>query len=205
MDKFFDEENIEKIKQVLFYAYEHDVYFPKSCGKVSMMLTTIFQNSSLQKDYNIIYIRGYFKNEKEYDNCYCLDVDSEFKRGDNIKNFPCIDCDGCDYIIPHSWIELKNKNTNKVIIIDFTSIQFTTNFEIYSDELSCNKFKKDELYNYLIKRSKFIIKENEKEFFSYIPFKKLIAEFIIEKTKRIISEGNSSELIDCLNEINYKF
>lgn len=198
----------DDIKKVLYYHYKKDDSFPRSCGSVSMILSYIFQNSKLKDYYEISYKRGNFKNESEEDFCECDEFMDNFsfniKRGDDLTNFCCTDCGYCDYMVSHSWIEIKDLNDSKITILDFTSIQFEEDFYEYNNELLESEFNEDELYKYLKERSKFIVSEEDSEFNNYlVSAKEYSGEHLLEIVDNLLKEKDDSELTFLLKELNY--
>lgn len=201
MNIFYDD-NIEQIKRVLYFFYKNDKSFPKSCGKVSMVLTLMFQNSLLSKKYDIIYNRGYYRNEDEYDDCYCIDIDHNIQ---DIRKSACIGCDGCEYMVQHSWISLVSRTKEpKTYIADFTSIQFTSYFDKYRDEIFSYDFNKDTLYTYLKSRHRFIVSKRCKDYNDYISLKSIKGDYLLRDTVEKIKKGYPSEFIKYLELLNYK-
>lgn len=189
---------------LLYHLYKTDRHFPKSCGSVSMALALMLYNADDNSEYDISYIRGHFINENEDEHCYCIEIEEDFNRFSDLSEFKCVNC-GCDYIVEHSWVEVKNKKTDENVILDFTSIQFIEAFTDCYYEILESNFNKSQLYNYLERLSKFIISANDSEYEKYIKSKKkLDGKHIYDKTVETISENSVSDLTVLLEAINYK-
>jgi len=200
---FLSKERIEEVQSVLHHHYLTDVAFPRSCGSVSMALSYLFEKSSLSNDYDISYQRGHYRNDNEEEDCYCDEVSFTFKRGDNLDKFPCLNCH-CDYMVGHSWIELKNKKDNKVTILDFTSIQFEEDFIDYQEELLNSKHGKESLYHYLLERSKFVVHETDFQFNRYISSERTYTGAHLVKTvQETIENKGVSDLSILLERLGY--
>lgn len=196
-------ERIEEVQKVLYHHYLNDVVFPRSCGSVSMVLAYLFEKSNLSNDYEISYQRGHYRNDNEEEYFYCDEVSFTFNRGDNLDKFPCLNCN-CDYMVGHSWIELKNKKDNKVTILDFTSIQFEEDFIDYHEELLNIKYDKESLYNYLLKRSKFVVHETDFQFNRYINSQRTYTgSHLVKTVKEIIENKGASDLSILLEQLGY--
>ena len=103
---------------------------------------------------------------------------------------------------PHSWIEIKNRITNEVTILDFTSIQFEENFPDYQNDL-LGKYTLDELYTYIKERSKFVIKEDDNIFDYYIPLSSIENyKTVINKTDELRGTKFTNPILDYLEEHN---
>ena len=108
-------------------------------------------------------------------------------------------------MVAHSWIEITNKKSKENIIIDFTSIQFEEDFCDYHNDILESDFNKDELFDYLAKRSKFIIFSDDLNYKKYIKSEKeLNGEYILSTAKETILENCVSQLTELLDAINYK-
>ena len=196
--------NLNEVKEILYHHYKTDIVFPRSCGSVSMGLVLMMQNSHLSKEYQILYQRGHFRNDYEYEFCYCDMAEENFNRFSCLDNFNCRNC-SCDYMVGHSWIELIDKSTNEITILDFTSIQFEEDFPDYQSEISENILDKEELYDYIFKRSKFVVHENDTRFKNYIKSERTYTgEYILNQTKEIIEENSVSSLTVLMDSLNYK-
>lgn len=194
---------VEEVKNVLYHHYLTDVAFPRSCGSVSMVLTYIFQTTTLSNNYEISCHRGHYRNDNEYEDCYCDESSFIFKRGDNLDNFPCLNC-SCDYMVGHSWIEFKNKDTHAVTILDFTSIQFEDDFGDYHEDLISSNHNKISLYNYLSKHSKFIIEEEDIQFNRYISSERVYTgSHLIKAVQDTIDNNSCSDLSILLERLGY--
>lgn len=107
----------------------------------------------------------------------------------------------------HSWIELRNKSTDEVVIVDFTNIQFEEDFPDYQSEIleSNYAFNTNEIFEYLKERSEFIIDKNHRYFNHYIVSKKVCSgEYALNKTKEVIKKNKESGVTIILNNIGYK-
>lgn len=141
---------MEKGSEILYLCYKEDINFPRSCGLVSsFMAYNLFNNEEIRNLYDVNYFRGHYRDDNEEDDCPYLDLnDDDFSE--------CIDC-SCDFIVGHSWIELVNKNTNKIHIIDLTSSQFSDDIgdlEVFLMENKC--LSKSEVVNTLSNYGSFI-------------------------------------------------
>lgn len=196
--------NLNEVKDILYHHYKTDVAFPRSCGSISMVLVLMMQNSNLNKDFDITYQRGHFRNDYEYEFCHCNIAEENFNRFSCLNDFECRNC-GCDYMIGHSWIELRDKSTNEITILDFTSIQFEEDFPDYQSEILETIFNKEELYDYIFKRSKFVVHESDTRFKNYIQSERTYTgEYILNQTKETIEEDAVSSLTVLLEAIDYK-
>lgn len=194
----------KELIDLLYHLYKTDISFPRSCGSVSMAMALILQNTDIKEEYDISYIRGHFRNDNEYEDCYCDVAELDFDRFSDISNFECLNCN-CDYMIGHSWIEFTNKITKENIILDFTSIQLEEDFCDYHSDILESDFNKEELFDYLQKRSKFIVFSNDSRYRKYIKSEKqLSGEHILSTTKETISENCISALTILLDAIDYK-
>lgn len=182
-----------QVKPILYYAYLNDLSFPRSCGIVSNLLT-YYLHSKIKSSFYIHYIRGIFKNVEFLlynDDFWCEDVNDNIDRF-NFKNLECnCHCCGCcEYMNPHSWVEIINKKDLKTTILDFTQIQFQEYFSDYQDTLiSKNKMSILELFEYLDKHSTFYITEENPIFKYYIPIDKKISS---EKMVKYVEDKNSN-------------
>lgn len=200
---FLNEARIEEVKSVLYHHYKTDVFFPRSCGSVSMALAYLFAISDLSKEYNVSYQRGHYRNDNEEEDSYCDELDFAFKRGADLEAFPCLNC-SCDYMVGHSWIELESKADGRIIILDFTSIQFEEDFYDYQDELLNSEYNKNELYDYLSKRSKFVVKSEDYQFERYIDSERTYtSEYVIQSVKDTIKRNGASDLTVLLEQLGY--
>lgn len=199
--------NLEVVKDVICTHYLNDINFPRSCGSISMVLTTILQDSEISKKYNISYIRGHFRNDYNEEYCECeVGFYDGYDRNSNLDDFDCSNCD-CDYMVAHSWIELECKETKKVTILDFTGIQFEEDFNDYHSEILETKYllTREEIFDYLRKRSTFVVTEDNTNFTKYIPSEKIYpGEYVLNKTKHIIESKEQSDVTIILDEIGYK-
>lgn len=194
----------KELTDLLYHLYKTDISFPRSCGSVSMAMALILHNTDIKEEYDITYIRGHFRNDNEYEDCYCDVAELDFDRFSGINNFECLKCN-YDYMIGHSWIELANKITKENIILDFTSIQLEEDFCDYHSDILESDFNKEELFDYLQKRSKFIVFSSDLRYRKYIKSEReLDGECILSKTKETISEDCVSDLTILLDAINYK-
>ena len=196
MVKVFEKE----IKKALYYAYKTDLSFPRSCGLVSVLISYMIacRDEYLEK-YEITCVRGCFKNIGSEDE-WCEDYLDDITRY-NYKEFECNchNCNCCDAMVAHSWIELKDKISNETIILDFTSIQFEEDILDYEEEILETTFTEDELFDYLKERSLFIVKESDSRFLQYIPLStKENAITYVECTKECERCSFSNEIIDFL-------
>lgn len=193
----------KELMDILYHLYKTDISFPRSCGSVSMVMTLILSNSSIKDEYEVNYIRGHYRNDNEYEDCYCDIAELNFDRFSDLKDFECLNCN-CEYMIGHSWIEITNKVTKENIILDFTSIQLEDDFCDYHSEILESNFDKKELFDYLTKRSKFVVSPDDLRYRKYIKSEKeLNGEYILSKTVETISENCISDLTILLNSINY--
>lgn len=178
-------------KDILFYAYKNDLSFPRSCGLVSNILTYFISKTSLPTKYEIHCIRGIFKDIENGE--WCDDVNYEIDRY-NYKTYDCIchQCGCCDFMNPHSWIELIDKKTKKEYILDFTQIQFTENFPtIHQTILETIWENANDLFDYLSSNVDFFIINDDNDMFQYyIPLEKDIS---LEKMIKFVEvEQNGS-------------
>lgn len=193
----------EELVDLLYFLYKNDVVFPRSCSSVSMPMALILYKTNIKDDYMVKYIRGHFRNDNEQEECYCDIVELDFDRFSNIEDFECTNCN-CEYMVAHSWIELTNKTTEDTIILDFTSIQFEEDFCDYHPEILQSSFNKEELFDYLYKRSKFIVFPNESVYKNYIKSgNELDGEHISNTVDNLISTNSDSDLTILLENINY--
>ena len=199
--------NLDVVKKVIKNHYLDDINFPRSCGSISMILTVIFQDSNLKDKYDISYVRGHFRNDYQEEYCECEFIYyDKYDRFSNLDNFDCSNCT-CDYMTGHSWIELRNKSTDEVVIVDFTNIQFEEDFPDYQSEIleSNYAFNTNEIFEYLKERSEFIIDKNHRYFNHYIVSKKVCSgEYALNKTKEVIKKNKESGVTIILNNIGYK-
>lgn len=179
------------IKDILYYAYKNDVVFPRSCGLVSTLLTYSLKDTSLSSNYDIFLIRGIFKNINNEEDNFCEESDFLSINRSNFKKyeFNCDYCGICDYMNPHSWVELKDKKTNKIIILDFTQIQFDEWFPNFQDEILNSSWDKEELFQYIEHNSCSLIEETDIFFNYYIPTKSIIS---LNKLINLVNEEGSS-------------
>lgn len=197
------EKRIQEVKEILYYHYRTDVVFPRSCGSVSMILTYLFEKSELSSEYDIYYKRGHYRNDNEEEDSLCEDLSVEYDRYSSLKSFPCVNC-GCDYMVGHSWIEIINKESNEMIILDFTSIQFEEEFADYHQELLDSEFDETELYDFLAKNSTFIVKKTDDKFRNYINSQKSYAgKEVVEGILKAANGGYETDLTLALKELNY--
>lgn len=200
-------EVIKDVKEVMYFHYKCDISFPRSCGSISTILTYVFQNTKLKNLYEISYKRGHFKNKLQEEDCFCdenmYNLSFDFQRGYDLADFSCINC-GCNYMVEHSWIELKNLKDNKISILDFTSIQFEEECYNYFDEIQNTKFNEDSLYEYLKDRSCFIIEEDDERFYNYIVSKEgYSGEDLLKSVDNILKGKEDNQLTIVLKELNY--
>lgn len=175
------------IKDILFYAYKNDISFPRSCGLVSNILTYFLKDTLLSSKYEVKCIRGVFKNIDAPE--WCDDVEYEINRY-NYESYDCIchNCGCCNFMNPHSWVELQNKENNKVIILDFTQIQFDSNFCDLQQEILDSNWNKEELFQYIEHNSYSLISETDIMFQYYIPLEK---EISLQQMIKYIEEGDN--------------
>lgn len=194
-------------KKILFHCYKEDINFPKSCGAVSMTLACILQTiEHITAKYLIKYHRGHFRNDNEYEECFCDIAEEDCLRfnSDLIKNIQCINCT-CEYMVGHSWVELINKENQEITILDFTSIQFEDEFPDYESELLESDFNKDELFNYLIEKSQFYVHKKDSRFNKYLRTEQVVTgEYILNKTKEVYSDNSVSDLTLILDNIGFE-
>lgn len=198
--------NLEEVKKVLYYHYKKDISFPRSCSSVSMSLALMMANTDLSKEYDIYYHRGHFRNDEWVEEGCFLEYDKE-----EYPTRTCFDnmseCSGCtcDFLTGHSWIELIDKNTNKVTILDFTSIQFDEDICDLESDLKESNFNKDEFFDFMLNNSNFVVNETDDNYIKYIKTGvSYEGNFLIEKTKETIKENAVSSLSVILENINYK-
>lgn len=204
MSKFKISEDIKFfLKETWYYAFKNDLNFPQSCGLVSLIMTYFLNYTNLRNIYDIYCTRGCFKNEKEEDENFCEDfIDVDRYSIDNLE-IPCGNCNSCDFMVSHSWIELISKENNETIILDFTSIQFEDDFCDYQEKLLTKKFSKDELYEYIIKRSNIIITKEDNIFKNYIPLEIPIeSHLVMETTKRFHKQNIKNDILDMIEYCN---
>lgn len=196
---------LNNIKDVLYYAYKYDLSFPRSCGLVSMILTYLFgSNETFTQKYDISCVRGCFRDPEGED--YCEDFFEDMYRynceSEDFLSCGCHNCGACTLMTPHSWIEIKNRITDEVTILDFTSIQFEENFPDYQNDL-LGKYTLDELYTYIKERSKFVIKEDDNIFDYYIPLSSIENyKTVINKTDELRGTKFTNPILDYLEEHN---
>ena len=196
-----------EMENILYHLYLSDVSFPRSCGVVSMVLACILETKDyITSKYNVIYNRGHFRNDNELEFCSCDISKLNCLRFDTdiISTMECVNC-SCEYMTGHSWVELIDKETKEVTILDYTSIQFTEYFPDYQDELLNNKYSKKELFNYLNEKSCFYVNKNNVDFNKYIKSEEEFSgEYILNSVKNTYKENKESELTIILDAINYK-
>lgn len=198
---FLNEARINEVKDILYHCYQTDVSFPRSCGTVSMVLAYLFELSDLSDEYEITYERGHYRNENEEE--WCEELSLDFQRGDNLENFPCFNCN-CDYMVGHSWIELVSKIDQEIFILDFTSIQFEEDFGDYHEELLDSDHDKDSLYDYISRRSKFVIDNTDWRFNHYINSERTrTGKELVRTVKETIEENCTSMLTVTLERMGY--
>lgn len=194
-----------ELLSVFYYHYKNDINFPRSCGSISVVMTVILQNSSAKELYDIFYVRGNYKNDLYIEDDACEEVvECDYNRESNLSSFDCIGCGGCDYMLGHSWIELVDKKTKKTIILDLTSIQLEEDFGDYETDIMNSEFDKNELFDYMLERSKFIVLESDSRFNNYIRSEEVCTgRDILVLIKEIIADGDESELTVLLDNIGY--
>lgn len=188
------------VKDILYYAYKNDISFPRSCGLVSTLLTYFLKDTLLSSKYEVKCIRGIFKNIEVSE--WCEDVEYEIDRY-NYEFYDCIchNCGCCDFMNPHSWVELQNKENNKVIILDFTQIQFDSNFCDLQQEILDSNWNKEELFQYIEHNSYNLISETNIMFQYYIPLEK---EISLQQMVKYIEEGDNPYYGMVINFLNWK-
>ena len=200
---FLNEARIEEVKNVLYHHYKTDASFPRSCGSVSMALAYLFEMSDLSKEYEVSYQRGHYRNDNDEWGDECHEFDFTFKRGDNLESFPCLNC-SCDYMVGHSWIELESKVDKEIIILDFTSIQFEEDFYDYQDELFSLEYSKNELYDYIAMRSKFVVRNEDYQFDRYINSERTYTgRYLIQAVEDTVKNNGASDLTILLERLGY--
>lgn len=198
--------NLNEVKKVLYYHYKKDISFPRSCSSVSMTLALMMANSELSKEYDIFYHRGHFRNDEWVEEgCFIEYEEEEYPtRYDFECMSECKNCT-CDFLTGHSWIELIDKKTNKVTILDFTSIQFNEDICDLESDLKESNFNEDELFDFMLNNSEFVVKQDNPKFLKYI--KTGIShegQFVLDTTKKIIKEKSVSPISIILKNIKYK-
>ena len=196
-----------EVKDVLYQLYLSDISFPRSCGAVSMAIACILQTKDyITSKYDVMYHRGHFRNDNEYEFCYCDIADLNCLRfsKDIIATMECLNC-SCDYMVGHSWVELIDKETKDVTILDYTSIQFAEDFPDYQIEILENEYTKDEIFNYLKLRSCFYVHKDNVNFDKYIKSEReLSGEYILKTVKDTYKENAVSDLTIILDKIKFK-
>lgn len=180
----YNQEQIKEIlMDILYYACKNDISFPRSCGIVSTLFAYFFKDTELAKDYEIVLVRGVYRNENEAD-FGCDDISDDIDRYHCQNwNHCCVDC-GCDYMNPHSWIEIQKGE--KTAIIDATKIQFEDDFVDYQEYLLKTKLTKEKLFDYLDEHSTMFLEESSEDFKNYIVVKvKTISQLV-----KLVEEDN---------------
>lgn len=202
MDKKIESYITGQGQNILFYSFENEIGFPRTCGTVSTILAImLYINKDIRDKYNIFYIRGHFKNNNEEDEFYCDDYE-EMSRS-NFEYNKCINCNCCDFINAHSWVEITNKETGIVYIIDFTGIQFHQDIKDIESIILQPNLNKDSLFEFIKKYSKFIITKEHENFENYIPdVKNLTGQFLYEISVEKYNDGIDTDILYVLNDMN---
>ena len=202
LNMFLNEARVEEIKDILYLCYEERqmTAFPSSCGLVSEVLAYLFGISELSDEYEIFYQRGHYRNDEYEEDCDDEEY-LDFKRGDNLDRFPCINCT-CYFMNQHSWIELVSKKDGKITILDFTSIQFGD----YSGFVLETERDRESLYEFMKRHSTFLIEEKNPLFKNYIPSQdRFNRNYLISKVEQEMKadEYDFLTLVGMLNEMGY--
>lgn len=126
-----------KAKEILYICYKYDMSFPRSCSVVSNFLAySLYEDENMRNQYETMYIRGHYRDDEEF--CECDEIED---------GYHCpIDC-SCDHMMGHSWLEIKDKATESILLVDFTVSQFSEDFsDLQSEILDSGRFSPNSLF-----------------------------------------------------------
>lgn len=134
--------------EILELCRNIDIKFPRSCDVASTALgLELLKEESITKQYDIFKARGaYVKNGGEDEIAECMSYDLEeftsledLREGDFVKN-ECFSCgEFCGGVQVHSWLELVNRETKNIVILDITALQFLDNIDYILKEINAQK------------------------------------------------------------------